>query len=199
MPTEPVPAYLSELDAARSPEHRAACASNLKQLALALHKQANEHNGLLPAPSSEPGRLMFDMDTIYPQYLDDLNLFVCPVMATPPSSFEPGMPRTDDCCYRYLGHEVTNLSEGLALVEAYRAAMAEGRSLDEDIVLPDGTVLKRLSSTSPPEAPMLIERLGHHLPLGGHVLYPDGRVEFVRDNAKFPMTSGFLAALQSLE
>lgn len=54
---------------AKGQAQRAACLNNLRQLALASIMYANDHDDVLPSSLSE----------LYPNYLPDLNVFVCPV------------------------------------------------------------------------------------------------------------------------
>lgn len=86
---------------AREQAYKISCASNMKQLGLVFIMFANEHKGLLPAGSpnaewGEPGlsyptdvnsyypsrmernNFIFDMKGLYPDYLTDLSILVCP-------------------------------------------------------------------------------------------------------------------------
>ncbi len=47
--------------------------------------------------------------------------------------------------------------------------------------------------------PVLIERVDHYAPSGGHVLYLDGHVEFHRYPGEWPMTETAVAALQAMD
>ncbi|MEX2016243.1 MAG: DUF1559 domain-containing protein [Candidatus Hydrogenedentales bacterium] len=80
---------LPALSRAREAARRAACASNLKQTGLALKMYANEsRGGMYPhkkiydcAGQPVPGDFMFAPEAVYPQYLPDLNVLICPSAA----------------------------------------------------------------------------------------------------------------------
>ena len=120
--------------------------------------------------------------------------------------------------FYYLNHAVTNESEGLAYVEAYRAAALAGDGFDHDFVLDDGTVLPRTlyedwTKEDARKIPVLIEKVGHHpknftflgfpvfeIDIGGaHVLFSDGNYQFMEMDEGFPMTSAFIEALESID
>lgn len=198
---------LPALSRAREAARRSSCANNLKQLWLVMKISANDNDGYFPVLSEEPGRLMFDAESVYPEYLADPSVFVCPsaIMGEVEQSPE-GL--IDDHVYFYISHTITNEEEGLAYVEAYRNAVANGESLDNDFTLADGTVLPRIRSglnstqmggRSQSEIPVLIERSENHIPSGANVLYMDGHVEFHRAGQSFPLSPEFMQALESID
>jgi prepilin-type N-terminal cleavage/methylation domain-containing protein/prepilin-type processing-associated H-X9-DG protein len=77
---------LPALARAREAARRASCANNLKQWGLIFKMYANEWDGKVPQmcdmgmgpPPSYPGLAGPDGRAIYPEYLTDLNILVCP-------------------------------------------------------------------------------------------------------------------------
>jgi len=59
---------LPAIGQARERARRADCANNLRQIGIALHNYATDHNESFPA----------DLDSLHPNYIDDLSVFVCP-------------------------------------------------------------------------------------------------------------------------
>ncbi len=77
---------LPALARARESARRASCANNLKQMGLVFKMYAGEsQGGLWPQQHTwtcsgdyNPWRLMFEGSQVYPEYLTDLNVLVCP-------------------------------------------------------------------------------------------------------------------------
>jgi len=63
---------------AREAAKRAKCASNLKQWGIIFKMYANEHDGNFPDKNPEMFAPCLNPVRVYPKYLDDLRLLVCP-------------------------------------------------------------------------------------------------------------------------
>jgi prepilin-type processing-associated H-X9-DG protein len=90
---------LPGLSRAREAARRASCASNLKQTGLALKIYASEANGAFPVlqdfvgdDCNEPNErvLMFRGRSMYPEYLPDAEVLVCPSDVDGSDQFEAG-------------------------------------------------------------------------------------------------------------
>ena len=78
---------LPALARARESARRASCQNNLKQLGLVMKMYANEAEGALFPPMkalncngtpTEGMATIMDMETVYPEYLTDFNVLICP-------------------------------------------------------------------------------------------------------------------------
>ncbi len=214
---------LPALARARESARRSSCQNNLKQMGIVYKMFANESKGQeFPHLSSTPGQLMSAKDEIYPEYLTDRQILVCP--SDVDSSRRVSRPEmlVDDESYFYLGYAVANETDLLSFCEVYRERMSKGQPLDGDLQVPagkgscGGSVIFQLREgierffitdiNNPAGAamvqsslPILIERPENHVPKGGNVLYLDGHVEFVKYGTKWPMTDRSLNALKELD
>jgi len=200
---------------------QASCANNLKQMGIVYKMFANESEGeVYPALSDTPGKLMFTSyrspgsNVVYPEYLTDLNVLVCP-------SDPNGFPSIDDQSYFYLGYVVTNDTEMAAFAKAYEKNLIEGNLFLDDLPVSEGTgtngtnaIIRfregigrfNITDTGNPGAttatpstiPTMIERPDNHIPAGGNVIYMDGHVEFIPYPGKWPMTEKTIGILESL-
>jgi prepilin-type N-terminal cleavage/methylation domain-containing protein/prepilin-type processing-associated H-X9-DG protein len=91
---------LPSLSRAREAARRASCASNLRQLGLSLKMYASESHGSFPPLQAgmgdncdvqNPRHLMFRGSSMYPEYLTDAEILVCPSSVYGPDRFEAGM------------------------------------------------------------------------------------------------------------
>jgi len=209
-----VATLLPVLARSREAARRASCQNNLKQMGLVCKMFANEHKGAFPTIDDRRGNLAPEGSQIYPEYLTDLNILRCPSdTEAPPFTYPFTADDVDDRSYFYLGWVVRTEEEGLALLDAYEDLDLAKR--EEDIELGDGKVLRRLkegverffitdfdnpaaSAHFQSEIPVMWDRLGHHEPDGGNVLFMDGHVEFIRYPGKFPMTEKFMQRLEEI-
>lgn len=177
----------------REYERRTVCQENIVQLREAFQAYASNNDGVWPAMSPEPGRLMFG-EGVYPDYIGDPGVLVCPSDEAPPSATDPNS-LLDDHTYYYLGYVVRNNEELDAFVEVYRQRIADGLAFEEDLEGPvlAGTdephVFRRLSRAllntdvtdsdetgsevlDPAKIPVLIERFEvMSMPGGGYFAY----------------------------
>ena len=130
---------LSAFNKGRHNNDMAVCQGNLKRIELVLREYANEHQGVFPPLSSQPGVLMFPAAAIPPESFTDRLPFTCPATrhAKHKASEKPASPYGDQS-YFYLGYAVLNDDAVEAFAKAYRQQIAAGGAFDEDLVVEDG-------------------------------------------------------------
>jgi prepilin-type processing-associated H-X9-DG protein len=204
---------LPGLARSREAARRASCANNLKQMGIVFKMYANEWNGRWPTISPVPSNWIVDMREVYPEYLSDLSVLICP--SSPFADAHTFRLRDDyyhpgarigsyhpDCVsslfYNYTGFTIQSSEMAVALFDAYYvtppAVFAAG---DVELDIPVWAVSDRGDGQA--GVPVLWDRVSpyggefSHTPVGGNVLYMDGHVEFVpysyyNDWSYFPMT-----------
>ncbi len=145
-----MPALSRAREAARQAARRASSQNNLKQIALVMKMYANESpKELYPPLTPYEGLWMFDLETVYPEYLTDLSVLVNPSLpdsgdlveelnrlaAQTPPDWE-AMTRIAAKSYVYTGWVVKSEQDAQALERGLRKlAKAD---FDQDLLTPDG-------------------------------------------------------------
>lgn len=207
---------LPELARSREGARRSSCQNNLKQLGLVIKMYSNESKGeRFPPLSPIPGNWMMDVNAVYPEYLTDLSILICPSspLATP-NTFtlrrnreHPGAQvgmRHPDCVsslfYVYTGYVIFSDEQASALFNAYCedpwAVVAQQDLTCEVPVWPQSDRVECPGATGMPvmwDRVFPDDRFFSHTPPGGNVLHMDGHVQFVRysyynNSNYFPIT-----------
>lgn len=124
---------------------RARCASYLKQHHLSLRMYLDDNDGIFPLLSSEPGRLMWDSEVLYPEYSPDPTTYLC-LGDEDRSNLEtdPDVVREDyldDWSYFYLSFAMFDDDDVVQFAEYYKARVSASLPFDEEISIPDTKVL----------------------------------------------------------
>ncbi|HUW61390.1 MAG TPA: DUF1559 domain-containing protein [Candidatus Bathyarchaeia archaeon] len=206
---------LPALSRARESARRASCANNLKQLGLVFKMFANEHKGLFPPLSPNPGNWIMDVNTVFPEYVSDLHIFICPDSPfayddtfTLRRTFDhPGANAGDmhpDCVsslfYTYTGYTLLSDEQALALYEAFEQGCGEfDQAGNVDAAVPVWPGSGRTNGYGPEGIPVMWDRIPptdpefSHTPCGANILHHNGSVQFVpyspyNTSNNFPVT-----------
>jgi hypothetical protein len=118
-------------------------ATNLKFLGIAFAMYAQDD--YYPELSPEPGRLIFDLDAIYPEYQSDLTFLISP--ADPDHRRDHSAPTEayvlENSSYWYLGYVVWDDETVEAFADAYRQRIEQGTGFGSD--LPVNLPIERLT------------------------------------------------------
>jgi len=123
---------------------QSACANNLKQMGIVFEMYSSESpEGLWPPLPPNTGQFMCEAKAIYPEYLTDPVVLLCPAIRHSAwSAWEDGDLQLSQCfedsSYMYLGYVVTSDEEMEAFAEVYRERVAQGLGFDEDLAAPPG-------------------------------------------------------------
>jgi prepilin-type processing-associated H-X9-DG protein len=203
---------------ARLFNERRACEENLKLMASVFraYMQGNP-DGFYPELDPTPGRLAPKWDAVYPKFLKNPYILVCPANKNAPTL--PANPTaqdvalvTDDHSYWYFGYVLPNEEIFQRFVHAYRREATAGNAFLEDLNDGHGSLIMRLrdgvagyfvsdvsgEASFSEKIPIVMERPDNHGG-GGHVLYLDGHIEFIPYPGKYPMTPQVVRMLGSLD
>ncbi len=87
---------LPALARAREAARRASCQNNLKQMGMVFSMYSSEHHGKLPRRQGMWAINTFELSAVYPEYLTDLEVLVCPSDIDASVVMEAGTPEQDD-------------------------------------------------------------------------------------------------------
>ncbi len=184
------------------------CRNHMLIMGLVTQMFGGENDGPLPPLSLESGRLMMEPDSIYPEYLQDPDVLVCPGVSPDLES-----PYMNDRDYVYWGYLLLDDADAAVFAAAYADEMAAGGDFTGDLPGPTsyGDTLYRLHEdiamvvqevpcgVLSEEAPIMLEWPDNHENRsGGHVLYLDGHVEWHDYPGEFPMTETMVATLGAM-
>ena len=133
-------------DRGKAAPARAICANNLKQIGMAFSMYSNDSRWeRFPSLSPEPGQLFADYRVLYPKYIPDPVVTICPkdeirkeLTRMRQRQAEDWTDDTlsrffDDHSYYYLGYAVLNDEDVESFARRYAASMRMHSSMTEDI------------------------------------------------------------------
>jgi len=177
---------LPALSRSREASFRASCQNNLKQLGVVMKMFAAEHNGHFPPLSPIPDNWTMDMAAVYPEYLSDLAVLVCPSSPFAHTDAFQQPECVSSLFYVYTGYGIFCDEQAAAFYAAYadrREDLLHAPSLQLAVpVWPDSDRIHHPGQTGMPvmwDRIPLAEHEFSHEPNGANVLHMDGHVQFV--------------------
>lgn len=183
---------------------RSSCAGNLKQLGVVFKMYADENKEYFPPLSPIPDNWIPDAEAVYPEYLSDLSVLICPSSRfARPETFRLAdtWDHPDgkvgayhpDCVsslfYVYTGYVIQSDEQAFGLFDASQRTPWEtvrSGKLEFEVPVweerPNGDRGARRGMPLLWDRVPLVEEEFSHRPLGGNVLHMDGSVQFVRYN-----------------
>ncbi len=158
---------LPALSRARESGRRASCASNLKQIGLGLIMYSNENNETFPAGAT---LAMTDLDALYPDYVAERKVFMCPSDNLVTSATNAGITANnpfekDECSYGYDNTHGATDGQGVVIAADRPTNNSINAPTDANSPNHGGTVSPYNTADIPGD--------------GQNVLYIDGHVEWV--------------------
>ena len=173
---------------------KSSCQTNLKQLGIVFKMYAGENKDRWPALSPYPDNWIPDTRQIYPEYLTDLNVLMCPGSPfAAHDAFEsrlgPTLQPHPECVssafYTYAGFAIWCDEMALAVFDASRnwdSLVVAKQLVVDSPVWPDSDRLSFVNQWATPvlwdRVPLDVSEMSHGI--GVNVLHMDGHVAFVR-------------------
>ncbi len=198
---------LPALSRSRESARRASCQNNLKQMGIVFKMFANENKGgVYPSLSPHRDNWMVDATALYPEYLSDLEILVCPSSPFRPTVAFSGAGSTDaqpECVsslyYIYTGYAICSDEQAVAVFDATANQWPAGSMENLNLLVPTFPNSGRVSCAGQSDQPILWDRVPlrpeefAHIPIGINILHMDGHVEFVEyshynNSSYFPAT-----------
>lgn len=199
------------LHRARESARRTSCGNNLKQLGHVFQMFADDNSqGNFPKLDAKPGRFMFTADEVHEKYMPDTKIMICPSDSDRRTQWGHPADGIDDHSYIYLGYVITNMEEARAFADAYMKQLQTGEPFTANLTVPrgqgngGGDTIYRLRKDIPYPTwaiPVLLERIDHHDPPGGMVLFMDGHVQYaaLMHEAGWFISQEFMDLIEELE
>ncbi len=162
---------LPALSRARESGRRTECASNLKQIGLGLIMYSNENNEQFPAGAT---LAMTDLNALYPDYVSERKVFMCPSDNLVTSATNAGITANDpfekdECSYAYDNTHSQSSGPGVAITADRPSNTAVNVPQDANSPNHGGTV-----------SPINVADVPGY---GQNVVYIDGHLEWVASPA----------------